>query len=420
MTRRLWPASVLCLVVTWGCGGRPLRGSVGGADARQAMDGASDRAERDASAATEARDAVSLERDADARVTSDTNGAAPDVADARFSPDLGDARTRDVLAETALASDALGVDARVVQPGKPRALTRILTGGPWKTSQGVKGFAVDPQKRLYLEDDHDVYMIDGQTVTTYLTFAEATAAAAPRVLEKILDMDLGPDGALYLLVSVWPSTTPKPAVIMRSTAPHTADMWLDVSGLSHPTRLSAFSAGSVGVMHDGGLTMFPAAGPVIFSAQAVQRFQSDCGWEVLTGSPSGAYLYSPGCLSTSLYSGNVGGPGPVLLYDRAAFMQPTSIYALFECTGREPSGAFLFVVDQTSHSVDADTIYRTSQDATGANVLEPIATTPTFFEAAEAQNETFAFGFCSLAVAGDGTIFFLTQSQLWKVEPAQP
>ena len=58
----------------------------------------------------------------------------------------------------------------------------------------------------------------------------------------------------------------------------------------------------------------------------------------------------------------------------------------------------MFAVDELG-SVDNVTLYHVTLSADGTKDLEPIDTAPSFLDAAKSQKETFAFGFCSLAVA---------------------
>jgi hypothetical protein len=86
-----------------------------------------------------------------------------------------------------------------------------------------------------------------------------------------------------------------------------------------------------------------------------------------------------------------------------------------ENRGPHPAGGFYVIVG----AIDFETphLYHIAEDASGPHGLELIETVPTFDFAAKTQSETFAFDFCSLAVGPDGTVYYQTYSQLWKISP---
>jgi hypothetical protein len=60
-------------------------------------------------------------------------------------------------------------------------------------------------------------------------------------------------------------------------------------------------------------------------------------------------------------------------------------------------------------------LFHLTEDAAGVMGATHIPTNPTMRMAAISQNEVFAFRYCSIAAARDGTVFLQTQSQLWKI-----
>jgi hypothetical protein len=86
----------------------------------------------------------------------------------------------------------------------------------------------------------------------------------------------------------------------------------------------------------------------------------------------------------------------------------------FICSARDPAGGFYSVITDQS---DRPHLYHVDETATGTQAFSEVTTSPSFIEAEASQNETFAFMFCSLTTAPDGTVFFQTMSQLWKVTP---
>ena len=96
------------------------------------------------------------------------------------------------------------------------ALTKVVDDAPWRTGlQRVGGIAADAQNRVYFEDTENVWLIDGQNVSTYLTLQEAAAKTPPTVTNRITDLDRGPDGLLYVALSGYDSTRAV-VVVVRS------------------------------------------------------------------------------------------------------------------------------------------------------------------------------------------------------------
>jgi hypothetical protein len=89
---------------------------------------------------------------------------------------------------------------------------------------------------------------------------------------------------------------------------------------------------------------------------------------------------------------------------------------MFVCSTRDPSGGFYFMLGRIGDYVGSH-LFHVTETSSGADGLTLIDTVPTFLEASKTQNESLAFDFCSLAAAPDGTIFYQTASQLWKVSP---
>jgi hypothetical protein len=408
----LWGLGVCVVVATLSCNRRFV------AAVPPSIPPAQDAAASTLDAAHPAHDVAPSGADARSETRSDAGSIASDATRETVprdapSPDADAAVPRDAGMDGALGD---------IATSSPRTLTQVLSGGPWMTFQWTPGMAVDEQDRVYLEDKTNVYMIDGQTVSTYLTFAEATAKTNLAKPTQIIDLDRGPDGLLYLLVGgsddkdLYAGNS-VPSVVVRSGAAHVADLWQDASNLTFAKRITVEGAGSVAILSDEGLTMLSDAGShVLYTSYQLHRL-FECAWEHIVAAPSGVFLQLPGCNEGTLWRGNLDGSGVGLLYDGDQFKAPTSQYKPnFVCSARDPSGGFYFVLgrlldNQGSH------LYHVTETASGADGLTLIATVPTFLEASKTQNETFAFDFCSLAAAPDGTVFYATYSQLWKVSP---
>jgi hypothetical protein len=131
------------------------------------------------------------------------------------------------------------------------------------------------------------------------------------------------------------------------------------------------------------------------------------------------FLYQPGCNGYPLLRGNADGTGVGVLYN-TTITPPSAVSAdNFLCSARDPSGGFYIIVEDVSDG--APRLYHLAGDAQGTArpTTDPvwIPTVPSFAQAKKSQSETFGFLFCSIATARDGTVFFQTYHQLWKVSP---
>src|SRR6185437_11864057 len=205
-----------------------------------------------------------------------------------------------------LVGDASRVDARPagVDAGAsddagrrpPRLLSLVLDGAPWYATQSTQGIAADAEGKVYVADYAHVFMVDGATVSTYLTAAEAAEAADPGAsTPSIGDLDIGPDGRLYFITSWFSTTTGMRLAVMRSSQPHVAEPWIDVA----PTTMDA---GEIAVIDDGliGLvsrsgfwTFSDAGGKLIYDPSLVAS--QGCACEDLAADRSGTFLYQSGC-----------------------------------------------------------------------------------------------------------------------------
>jgi hypothetical protein len=371
----------------------------------EALDGPQDTGEADADAPDGPGAAF---RDADA-----ASGADTDVVGGAD----GDAAATDAAA-TDVGSGDVATDGAsdVVAVSAPRTLSLVLFNAPWKATQRVQGMAVDAQSRIFLEDQTNVYLVEGKTVSTYLTLAETTAGTTVQAA-MIKDLDLDSNGLLYVLVWGGSIYVPTSTLVVRSSAAHVADPWLDVTASSNfALRMSVSAPGRVGIVDRDGLKMASAAGSsLVYGHQALEG-GGGCAAEDFRIASSGVFLYEPGCNVAPLLRGNVDGSGVAVLYQGAVFKAPQSPYIPnFTCAARDPAGGFYVIVG--SVDFEPPNLYHIAEDASGTRGLELIDTVPTFSFAAKTQSETFAFDYCSLAVGPDGTVYYQTYSQIWKVSP---
>jgi len=301
-------------------------------------------------------------------------------------------------------------------PKRTRVLSLVLDGAPWYASQATQGIAADAQGKVYVADYANIFEVDGATVSTYLTAAEAAAAAEPGASTPgIGDLDIGPDGRLYFVTS-WFSTTKGARLgVMRSSQPHVAVPWIDIS-------TTTMDAGEIAVIDDGlialvsrsGFWTFSGAGGTLIYAPSLVGTQG-CADEDLAAGRSGTFLYQPGCNGSPLLRGQADGSGVGVLYP-SSLLGPSDIAAEnFLCVARDPSGGFYLAVDDPTD--DAPRLYHVADDAQGTSGLTWIETAPSFAQASQQKSSVFGFDFCSLATAPDGTVYFQTYAQLWKVSP---
>jgi hypothetical protein len=140
-----------------------------------------------------------------------------------------------------------------------------------------------------------------------------------------------------------------------------------------------------------------------------------CACQDLAADRSGTFLYQSGCNGYPLLRGQTDGSGVGVLYP-TSLVGPSDIAAdNFLCVARDPAGGFYLAVDDPNDG--APRLYHVADDAQGRSGLTWIETAPSFAEASQQRSNVFGFDFCSLATAPDGTVYFQTYAQLWKVSP---
>ncbi len=343
---------------------------------------------RDAGADLRARDGG-----ADRSHAADASAADGRPRDAAPSTDSGSARD-------AGARDG-GPDAA---GKKPRVLSLVLDGARlgWYATQATQGMAVDSRGRVYVGDNAHVFVVDGTSVSTYLTVAEA---AGPMATETGFgDLDIGPDGRLYIVMAAFVSGTGSTVGVVRSSQAHQADPWVDLSAVGQPQKLSVIADGYLALVSADGFWTFTDAGGRLVYDKSLLIYTYGCATEDLAADPSGVFLYQSGCNGYPLSRGNADGTNGVgVLYDTDAVDANN-----FLCATRDPSGGFDIVVEDTND--DAPRLYHVDETASGAPTW--IETAPSFAEAKMQKSSTCGFEFCSLATAPDGTVFFQSYAQL--------
>jgi len=285
------------------------------------------------------------------------------------------------------------------------ALTKIIDDAPWRDLKHVGGMAVDAQNRVYFEDTENVWLVDCQNVSTYLTLAEAAANLPPTVANRITDLDMDPDGLLYVAVSGSGSMANAVAAVVRSSAAHVAQPWLDVSNID-VTRMSVIARDRVAIINIGGLyTATPTAQTLVY-ANGLLENRDGCALQDLSAAPTGTFLYQPGCNGSPMYHGNVDGSGV------ATF---TGFTPTIKCTARDPKGGFYILTEDCPACVFR--IYHLPDGATDKAQATLVETTPTLDFQKRLLDDILAFEFCSMAAANDGSLYIQTFQQMWKVWP---
>ena len=296
-----------------------------------------------------------------------------------------------------------------------RKLTRVIADGPWQLGQQTTGIAVDSQGRLFINDEHNVYAVSGTSSTVFLTTADVTGISDQTL--GFQDLDIGPDDQLYIAFG---------RAILRTDTAHQATPWRDLS-----TTYPALSAENLGVFATGGVAFAIGDGLVrvtssdatlIYPASSVVDWQEGCAGEDLSVARSGVFLYQTGCNAFPLVRGNVDGSGVEVLYKTELLGHSPLAANNFLCSARDPKGGFYVVADTSTSDDVADTrrtLYHLSEDSDQTSGIERIDTTPTFTEAlVEAQqSDVFAFDYCAIAGAPDGSVYLVTFSELWRVDP---
>ena len=373
------------------CKGQPLRTEFG--NPRTSGAGGTDRP-RDAGAASQPRDAV----------------GAPDDLDAS---NVLNADQHSVDAATAVDADDVRDSSQNPDGSRVRVLSLVLQGAPWYASQATSGMAVDSLNRVYLGDHDNVYLVDGTALSIYLSAAEAAGPSSSG--SRFDDLDIGPDERLYVQTSAFFTGTGQRSGIVRSGQAHQAEWWVNTSPLDQMQKLAVIGDGYLAMVTSHGFWTISAAGAQLVYQPAQLTSTDNCTCQDLAAGPSGVFLYQSGCNGYPLLRGHADGTGVGVLYN-TTITPPSAVSASnFLCSTRDPSGGFTIIVEDASDR--APRLYHVAEAVQGSTGLTWIPTAPSFAEAKASQRETFGFYFCSIATAQDGTVYFQTYHQLWKVSP---
>ncbi len=280
-----------------------------------------------------------------------------------------------------------------------RTLSLVVGNGGWQLGQQTAGIAVDATNRVYIADYENVFVIDGSSVGRYLTLAEAQISASTS--NQFNDLDIGPDGVLYILTDT---------ALLHSSIAHQASLWQSVTasqlGVVSPDNVAAV------VIYDGLWQFSDAANQRVYdNASLVDN--TSCACKDLAVSRSGEFLYQPGCNGSPLLRGNIDGSGIYALYQTDTFGTSPLHAHNFLCSARDPQGGFCVFLQGISDSQ----LYHLCEDSTTTSGVQEIPTAPTFQNAQSSDVNFRAFWYCSMAVGQDGAVYLQTFSELWKISP---
>jgi hypothetical protein len=298
----------------------------------------------------------------------------------------------------------------------PRSLSLVLQNAPWGTSLTNPGFAADAAGNFYRQDQSTIYVGANGVASAYLTLSDVVTSAGLTSAARFTDLDMGPDGQLYvLLAGNLMGSSSSSDIVIQSNAAHQAALWRSLP-TSIAQRLGALDTGRFGVADYGGLwTITAASAQLVYPATQLQQI-SNCTDEHLSTDPSGAFMYLPGCNGYPALRGNVDGSGVSVLYQSGSAYPPAA--QTFTCTARDPAGGFYMLASGTSTggTGGGPRVYHVAETGTAAASLSLVVTAPSLGEALLARGGS-QFGYCSMAVSPDGTVYIQTVKEVWKIGP---
>src|SRR6188768_264752 len=289
-------------------------------------------------------------------------------------------------------------------------IAQVLKDAQWGYGQHTMGMAVDSTGLVYVQDELNVYVVDGDVIDVFVTAEEAAGPGA-----HFQDMDIGPDDQLY--ISTYDT-------IVKTGTAHSAEVWGNYRGPDGlymiQGKLSVISDDEVLLAADHALyRLNHSESEVVYEDEenTALQWHTGCTCQELTTSRSGVFLYQPGCNGSPILRGNADGSGVGVLYDSRFGDDKHALDAdNFLCSARDPEGGFYVVVDSADYDVGS-VLFHLTEDSNESRGFGTVPTVPTLTQAEVIADETFSFRFCSLAVAPDGVVYMQTMSQLWRIVP---
>ena len=282
-------------------------------------------------------------------------------------------------------------------------ISLVHGNGPWQIGQGTTGIVADDNGQVLINDEDNVYLIDGGQISTYLTTLDLNLSAA----NGFRDMDRGSDGAVYLLTK---------DTILRSDTPHMATVFRTLpSQVSSPVNMSMASLNDIGVveLYDELWNVGPNGAALVYN----HYFGSNCTTEDLAIQSDGSFLYLLGCNGSPLTSGSLSGQTLSHMFKGFGSNNPFDVNN-FNCLTREPSGGFYAVI-RNSTSSQFELMHFTA-NVTQQTGFTTITTYPSLAGADMQTPTTFGLYFCSMATTPSGTIYLQSFERLWRLDPSAP
>lgn len=302
-------------------------------------------------------------------------------------------------------------EAGAAGAGGARSLSLMVESGPWQVVQQTTGIAVDGDGRVYIADSSNVYAVQGQHVSTFLTLQELSSVVGQRGDGGIYDLDIGPDRRLYLAVG---------STVVRTDTPHQAQLWRDLGQGWRPSyeKLGVLAGGCVGILNGEGFWLATRKRQERLYDREQVQYQQGCAAEDLATAPSGVFLYQPGCNGYPIRRGHADGSGMATLYETDALGHSALHASNFRCVARDPAGGFYALISADNLGQDP-LLYHLSDMSDATTGFEQVETTPSIADANAVHGNVLTFDFCSMAAAPNGDVYIQTIGQLWRIGRAR-
>ncbi len=264
--------------------------------------------------------------------------------------------------------------------------------GPQIWSGLTRSTAVDLQDRVYVTDGAAIFVVDDGVPSMYLSHNELTAFDDDA---EVIDMDVGPDGNLYILLGDF-----SPSILV-SSAPHSAAVHID--GVADPYSASRMAVESpdrilLVTTFDGMLAVSAGGVTSIYPDEALGG--SGCLGEDVAASQDGYVYYLPGCNGTPVLGGKSDGSGLGILGDPDDLGE--YYFWMFGGLARNPPGGTVVNL--------VGTIYHFTIDG----VATEVNTTPTLENITDDEG---VFHVAPIEVGPSGAIYVITGLDIYRAVP---
>jgi hypothetical protein len=306
------------------------------------------------------------------------------------------------------APPAAGADAGAPPP--PRPITVLAGGVPWHNANGLLTLAADGAQNVYGADINNVYLLANGATTTYLTSGEAaTALGFPSGGSEIVDLDVGPDGLLYALITAVNSLANTSAnFVVRVPAAHQATLMAGPATLALDQRMEVVTASQFALGGRDGLVLATSTALQTIYPAATLQASSGCPIADLGVTTSGTVAVIVGCMPRPVLRGTLAGAAPIVLHQPDP--DPTS-GERFACMAADPAGGFFFVV--TSPQGNSPRLYHLPENAVADTPMTLVPTEPSLGELFEAGGPTSSA--YTMTVAPNGVIYIQTAGQVYQI-----